>query len=261
PEDRYQTIDELKRDLVSVRSENKLPGTAGWTWLGLLKWAAVACAAGVLVWKIADVTDFLSPRSEEGSAIADKQPLPEPAAPMPKVSTLPAPPTVAPSHTTISPTGQPDHVVDPFVVSDLGQHKARRLERYFTLHPDRYSYEMRNEMRHLYGENELKMLEQCDIILQHDTEDPYTMGCVLDVGHPVDRSADATVKNLLRVRDRYPQYKYLGAACLIKAGEIRAQNKQTAQARKLFRQMLNIKDPQLAPYAALAKKYRDGKPT
>ncbi len=129
-----------------------------------------------------------------------------------------------------------------------------RIERILNSKPGNYDYSLRNKLRHLYGRNERKMMEQNDIILQHEFDSRnglYIMNC-LDWWQS-KKNPEQAITYLTEAATNYPQFKFLRAACLMRIGDIQSANEHFDLAKTAYEEVANMKDPALARYIRLAK--------
>ncbi len=234
PDRRYQSMDELTKDLESILAEE--------TPMNVRKPQLMAAAklllAGVLtfaVW-IAVEAQLRLQASQTKSVLVSEQ----------KVRTDLQLPEI---------TKVPTQNLPALSVSEIQRRtkETDRLEQFFKTHPGYYDRGLRNELRHLYGENELKLMEQNDIILQHDIQDPYTMHCL--VWWKDEKDPYQAIHYLEDAIAKYPHFKYLQAASLLKIGEIYYKRNNFHESTIFFNRVANDNDPALQPYAELAKKY------
>jgi hypothetical protein len=102
-----------------------------------------------------------------------------------------------------------------------------------------FNWAVHNELRHLYGGvgDERSATEHSDIILQYSLADGY----ILDIlsGWQSGHDNKKAISNLLYYTKAYPQFKYVGAACLLKIADLYAELGQKNDARDFYRQVMN----------------------
>lgn len=142
--------------------------------------------------------------------------------------------------------------------------EIRAREAQLRAHPDRFSWAVHNELRHLYGDiNEHESRRHADIILQHTVMDDYILNTLSD-WHFTDHyhyDPDAGVTVLLDTAARYRDLPHLWAACYLRAAQGRMSQGKADIARvlldRLLRDMRLHTIPTLEPYRAMAERYRD----
>jgi hypothetical protein len=116
-------------------------------------------------------------------------------------------------------------------------------------------WKLDNELRHLYAilGDEARSLHYCDAMFRYSQLDGYLV-LILKGGSRTDFASGR--KRLLDLARRYPQYRFLGAACRIAAGDLALAENDVAGARECFDVVAAIAgpEPELAGYRALARK-------
>ncbi|GAB4531043.1 MAG: hypothetical protein OHK0046_51870 [Anaerolineae bacterium] len=121
------------------------------------------------------------------------------------------------------------------------------LEQYILDNPDQFSWDVHNELRHLYLAIDEKMSRKhADIILSQSFMDGYVLSTLndwhIEHGNPHDG-----IETLLKNADEYAYYAHLHAACLLRAGlEYRNYAMQT-EASALFHRVVTGLVPRSAP--------------
>ncbi|MEZ6123547.1 MAG: WD40 repeat domain-containing protein [Planctomycetaceae bacterium] len=114
---------------------------------------------------------------------------------------------------------------------------------------DSFDWALHNRLRHEYatGGEAKKSLEQCDIILANVVMDAYTLNCL----GAEESDPKAAVEELLRHADMFAEFRFVQAACLIRAAELK---ENSEEASKLLKQVATFDDEKLAKYRELAKR-------
>jgi hypothetical protein len=119
----------------------------------------------------------------------------------------------------------------------------QRLEIQLRQQHGEFSWALHNELRHLYGTiDEAKSLEHANAILARSVMDTYILHTLSDwYDEPSYQPCNPklAIASLLRRVEEYPNLKYIRIACLIKAADICASNRQLAIARQLYQRALN----------------------
>lgn len=113
----------------------------------------------------------------------------------------------------------------------------------------KFDWKTHNELRDLYGRvrDEKSSLKQCDIIFKNSFMDGYTLDCC-GARNP-DKNAGAA--ELIRKAEKFPEFKYLFAACLIKAAELQSPDDES-RAENL-RRVVELEGDALERYRELAR--------
>lgn len=127
--------------------------------------------------------------------------------------------------------------------------KITRIENWFREHPGVYDAVKRDELRTLYATlgDETKAFEQSDIVLANQLNDQKTL--LLLSESATNNNGTISIKHLLGVASRFPQFAYVGAAVRIRAADLLASNGQTKAALATYQLVFN--GP--GNYAQLAK--------
>lgn len=103
---------------------------------------------------------------------------------------------------------------------------------YLETHPQAFSWQAHNELRHLYADSDAaKSMQQVDIILAHSFMDSYILNLMSDWQSGKD--SDLAVVALLDKANRYASLPFVRVACLLQAAEIRRAQGRFAEARTL----------------------------
>lgn len=134
--------------------------------------------------------------------------------------------------------------VAPTAAGEDAKAKIAALEKKVRDNPDRFDWAAHNELRHLYGGvDEKKSLHHCDVIFKHRPMDGYT----LDVLGARDKQKPA--EKLLKAAAKYPEFKFVFAACTLRAAELT----EDREARKaLLKKVAEMKGDGLDRYRASA---------
>jgi hypothetical protein len=101
---------------------------------------------------------------------------------------------------------------------------------------------LNNELRHYWGAfSESKSLSYANAILEYHIMDPYILNTLSDWYYTTEEGPirpDLALASLQRRADEYPQYHYLKAACLFRAGEISADLDDGVSARGFYQQVI-----------------------
>jgi serine/threonine-protein kinase len=140
------------------------------------------------------------------------------------------------------------------LIAEQSQPKIRIAALEARLHREspRFDYLLHNELRHLYADvDEKKSLHHCDVIFSNATMDSYTLGC-LGGGSAADAKAkkEAAMK-LLRWPEKYPEYRFVAAACWLKAAELLSDDR--AKKNELLEKVTTMKGDDLGSYRAAAE--------
>src|SRR5688572_17023672 len=106
------------------------------------------------------------------------------------------------------------------------------IEDYLLRHPG-FNWEVHNKLRSLYGRvDEKKSMEHVDIILAHSPLDTYMMQILSR--WKLGISQDRGIAHLLTWTEKYPQYRYVTAACWMKVGDLYVKDKNFGEAKKYY---------------------------
>jgi hypothetical protein len=140
------------------------------------------------------------------------------------------------------------------------EERIRQLEARLRESPGDFSWLAHDELRDLYQRiNERKSMEHADTILAQSVMDEHILNGLS--GWHDERSAEPhnpglAVAALLDKAGRYPDLVHLGMACLLKAGDIIAQQNRLSDAQRLYHWALNLSQGHtsrsLEPYLMLA---------
>lgn len=127
--------------------------------------------------------------------------------------------------------------------------KITRIEWWFRQHPGVYDAVKRDELRTLYSTlgDETRAFEQSDIILANQLNDEKTILLLSEAA--TDNNGTISIKRLLGIASRFPQFEYVRAALRMRAADLLAGNGQTKAALATYQLVFN--GP--ASYARLAK--------
>lgn len=120
------------------------------------------------------------------------------------------------------------------VAQDVGQDAGQiaRWNAYLETHPQTFSWQAHNELRHLYADTDAaKSMQQVNIILAHSFMDPYMLNVLSDWQSGKD--GDLVAVALLDKANRYASLPFLRVASLLQAVEIRRAQGRFAEARTL----------------------------
>jgi hypothetical protein len=126
------------------------------------------------------------------------------------------------------------------------------LEAYLKAHPEPFDSYGHNLLRHLYlAVDERKAMEECDLIFAHSFMDEYTLQCLSDWN--LDKRPDQAVKNLLQVSRKYPDLKFLNAACTLEIARLYKQLNNAPDAGRFMAQLVEARDSELSAYRTAAE--------
>jgi len=132
------------------------------------------------------------------------------------------------------------------------QEQIEKLEKYLDENPNVFDWRVHNELRDLYCHTNIrKSLEQSDIILKHSCMDGYILNILS--GWQIDKDAEIARVNLLENVETYPDLRFMGAASLIKIGDLYSAEGNKEMARKYFKQVADDKSSDMKKYCLLAK--------
>jgi hypothetical protein len=127
-----------------------------------------------------------------------------------------------------------------------------QLDAYLKAHPEPFDSYGHNVLRHLYlAVDERKAMEECDLIFAHSFMDEYTLQCLSDWN--LDKHPTEAVKNLLLVSNKYPDLKFLHAACTLEIARLYKQLKNTPNATRFLALLVADPDHELAAYKTAAE--------
>lgn len=130
---------------------------------------------------------------------------------------------------------------------DAVKSKIADLEKKLQAKPDTFDWAIHNELRHLYGGlDPKKSFYHCDVILRHAPLDGYT----LDVLGAREKDPGKAVEQLLKSAAKYPEFKFVAAACTLKAAELKAAD--SVRSKELLRKVADMKGDGLDPYRVAA---------
>ncbi len=127
--------------------------------------------------------------------------------------------------------------------------KIKALEEKLRRSAGKFDWDLHNELRHLYAtRDQKKSFYHCDVILKNRPMDGY----ILDILGARDAASDraAAVQRLLDAADRYPEYKFVAAACRLKAAELLGEDR--TRRKELLNQVAALKGEGLERYRVLA---------
>lgn len=132
------------------------------------------------------------------------------------------------------------------------------LEKYLAAHPDTFSWDVHNELRHHYLPiSEEKSRKHADIILKHSFMDDYILNTLSD-WYFVNENPHDGIMTLMRTAYRYNHQVHLHAASLVRAGREYHTYTMYPEANRLFHQVLGhgraaqMVIATLRPYCTLA---------
>jgi hypothetical protein len=118
--------------------------------------------------------------------------------------------------------------------------------------PEAFDWKAHNELRHQYADTDpRKSHEQSDIILQHSVMDPYIVSILS--GWQLDRDPQLAIVNLLQTAERYPDLRFVVAACRVKAGDLYKVGDDHHAAKRSYALVLSDERPGLTAYRQLAE--------
>lgn len=108
-----------------------------------------------------------------------------------------------------------------------------------------FSWFLHNELRHYYGAfSEARSSFHSNELLTHSVMDRYILNTLSDWHYSSDPEVvfdpELAIHRLLRRAELYPQFSYMGLACLLRAGEISQETGKTRQARALYQDALSL---------------------
>ncbi len=125
-----------------------------------------------------------------------------------------------------------ENMAIPNAVSAQNAGEIAKWNAYLETHPQAFSWQAHNELRHLYADGDAaKSMQQVDIILAHSFMDNYMLHVLSD--WQLGKDQDATVVALLDKANRYASLPFVRVACLLQAVEIRRAQGRFAEARTL----------------------------
>lgn len=182
-----------------------------------------------------------------------------------------------------SPTGKSAFQLCGISEEDENDVKISKMEKYLEEHPGVYSFNICNELRHIYlATSETKSMEYVDIILKNEDMNRYALDVISDWkiawskgstprrgvinqeetpkgGSPVvinleqtrKRDGKAVIK-LEQTRKRHSNFKYLNAACSIIIGDLQLRMKEPYLAKSSYLRVSKSQDDDLKVYRDLA---------
>ena len=123
------------------------------------------------------------------------------------------------------------------------------LEKKLADNPNAFDWTAHNSLRHLYGVigQEEKAYSHINVILQNSPMDEYTMNVVSGWAIPAD--IQKAKSNLLSAMDKYPQFPFVTAACLLKLCELET---DPELARQHLKKVMEMKGADYLKYRKLA---------
>lgn len=107
------------------------------------------------------------------------------------------------------------------------------LEGYLQRQPDVFSRYVHNELRHLYHTiSAERSFYHANVILEHATMDTYMLNILSEWN--LGRDPGIAIGALWSKVQRYPQFAFLSAACLIQIGDVFLQQARLAAARRVY---------------------------
>jgi tRNA A-37 threonylcarbamoyl transferase component Bud32 len=141
-------------------------------------------------------------------------------------------------------------------ISDDVKAQIADLEMKLRDQPARFDWGIHNSLRHLYCFfDERKSCYHVDIILRHSPMDSYMLG-ILGARGAETEPAEAASRLLASAR-KYPEYRFLAAACQLKAAEL---TPDVRQRKELLTQVAQATGEGLDPYRDLARTMLAGMP-
>lgn len=132
---------------------------------------------------------------------------------------------------------------------DDARAKIAALEKKLRANPKQFDWGVHNELRHLYSAiDPKKSFHHCDVILLHRPMDGYILDILGARGWADDPGAAA--ERLLASATKYPQFKFVSAACWLKSAELLASDK--TRGRALLKQIAAMKGTGLDHYRTAA---------
>ncbi len=129
-------------------------------------------------------------------------------------------------------TPSTENVATPTAVSAQSAGEIAKWNAYLETHPQAFSWQAHNELRHLYADGDAaKSMQQVDIILAHSFMDNYMLHVLSD--WQTGKDSDLAVVALLDKANRYAALPFVRVACLLQAAEIRRAQGRFAEARTL----------------------------
>ncbi len=136
--------------------------------------------------------------------------------------------------------------------------EIRQIESTIASSPNQFSWWAHNELRHLYLPiSERVSRYHADIVLANMPMDDYILNTLSDwhlTHNEGQYSPERAIATLLDQVERYPEFVHVGAACLIKVGDVYRMQGLNAQADKLYRHVTSVDSalPTLKVYRSLA---------
>lgn len=128
--------------------------------------------------------------------------------------------------------------------------KIKALEEKLRQSAGKFDWAVHNELRHLYaGRDSKKSFYHCDVILKNNPMDGYILEILGARGAAKDRAA--AVKRLLESAEKYSEYKFVAAACRLKAAKLLGDDK--AKKQELLSLVVALKGEGLERYRVMAE--------
>lgn len=129
------------------------------------------------------------------------------------------------------------------------QAQIAKWEQKLTDNPDKFDYEVHNELRHLYGAVDLaKSMTHTNIILKNCPMDDYMLNILSS--WEIGKDETKAVESLLDFAAKYPGEPFVVAACTLKAADL---TPGAAEARVLYAKVAEMTDTGLDEYQKIAK--------
>ncbi len=139
-------------------------------------------------------------------------------------------------------------LVNLAVRAEPDRQKIKQLEAEVRNSPT-FRLDLHNELRHLYSDiDPERSLYHCDVILQHSPMHGYT----LDILAGWQKDPAAAVANLSAWPRTYPRFRYVKAACFLKAGDL-IRSSDSKRAEIFYSRVAGMKDKEMADYRNLAQ--------
>lgn len=153
-------------------------------------------------------------------------------------------------------------VLWPTLVSGLQpaeRQKIDELESRLRENPDQFSYQLHNELRHLYsGTDEARSFQHSDEILKHMPMEGYILAILAE--WKTDNAPDEAIRTLEKNAGKYRELPHLTVACLLQAGILSARRGREEQAKDFFQRALDACSPDMTAYLNLATAHLNSGP-
>ena len=117
------------------------------------------------------------------------------------------------------------------------QVKIEALERELDQQSGKFDWRIHNELRHLHsGFDERQTYYHSDVNLKHSVMDDYILSILS--GWQIKDNRPKAVENLQQAAVKYPEFPFLAAACLLKAGDL---EEDASKAAALYRRVIDMR--------------------